>query len=75
MPSMLPFCTFAKALEAQERALGLEIDEIRRRFPGLLTQDAAGPPKRSGRIFTARAARAFAAWNDRGRRAGAPRAS
>jgi hypothetical protein len=61
------FRLFAKAIKAQERALGMEIDEIRRRFPGLLTQDAAAPAPRSRRFFTARAARAFSAWNDRGR--------
>jgi hypothetical protein len=69
------FRLFAAAIQAQERALGLEIEEIRRRFPGLAMQDAAGPPKRGERFFTARAARAFAVWNDRGRRAGAPRRS
>jgi hypothetical protein len=57
----------AAAIKAQERALGLEIDEIRRRFPGLLTQDAAAPSKKSKRFFSARAAHAFAARNDRGR--------
>jgi hypothetical protein len=69
------FRLFAAAIKAQERALGLEINEIRRRFPGLLTQengfppmqDAVAPSKRSGRFFSARSARAFAAWNDRGR--------
>ena len=56
---------FAKAIKAQERALGLEIEEARRRFPGRftpergfpLTRDAAGPAKRNGRFFTARAVR------------------
>jgi hypothetical protein len=61
------FRVSAAAIRAQERALGLEIDEIRRRFPGLLTQDAAAPSKKSKGFFSARAARAFAAWNGRGR--------
>ena len=42
------FRLFAAATKAQERALGLEIDEIQRRFPGLLTQDAAAPSKSFG---------------------------
>jgi hypothetical protein len=62
----------AAAIKAQERALGLEIDEARRRFPGLftpergfpLTQDAAAPAKRSDRFFTPRA---LAAWSGRNR--------
>ena len=35
---------FAAAIKAQERALGLEIDEIRRRFPGLFTEERGFPP-------------------------------
>jgi len=30
---------FAAAIKAQERVLGLEIDEARRRFPGLFTEE------------------------------------
>jgi hypothetical protein len=32
---------FAKAMAAQERSLGLEIDDIRRRYPGLLGEENA----------------------------------
>ena len=34
----------AKAIKAQDRALGLEIDEARRRFPGLFTEERGLPP-------------------------------
>jgi hypothetical protein len=35
---------FGKAIAARKRALGLELAEIRRRFPGLLTQQNGFPP-------------------------------
>jgi len=68
----------AKALAAQGRALGLEIDEIRRRFPGPASeengfsspQDVTSMVKRRERFFTPRA---LAAWNARAR--GLPRHS
>jgi hypothetical protein len=57
-----------KAIAAQERLLGLEIEAIRRRFPGLASEqngfpparDASGRTKRSEKFFTPRA---VAAWN------------
>ena len=56
---------FAKAMAAQERSFGLEIEDIRRRFPGLLPPPALAR-RASGdvKFFTPRA---LAAENGRGR--------
>jgi hypothetical protein len=62
----------AAVITAQERSLGLEIEEARRHFPGIFTakrgfpstqEAAAGPATRSER-FTPRTR---ASWNDRSR--------
>jgi hypothetical protein len=61
---------FAKAMAAEERLLGLEIEDMRRRFPGLLPPRAAARrASRDGNFFTPRA---LAAKNGR-RRAGPSR--
>ena len=59
------FRLVAKAIRAQERLLGLDIEDIRRRFPGLLPSPALAR-RASGdvKFFTPRA---LAAENGRGR--------
>jgi hypothetical protein len=59
-----------EAVRAEERAFGLELEEARKRFPGLFTpergfpRDPTKPAKRSERFFTPRA---LAALNARKR--------
>jgi len=63
------FRLVAKAIRAQERLLGLEIEDMRRRFPGLLPPPAAARrASRDVKFFTPRAIAA-----DNGRSRAAPR--
>ena len=56
---------FARGMTEEERLLGLEIEDMRRRFPGLLPPRAAArQASRDGKFFTPRA---LAAWNGRSR--------
>jgi len=65
------FRLVAKAIKAQECALGLEVEDIGHRFPGLLPPRAAARrASRNVKFFTPRA---LAAWNARAR--GLPRYS